>query len=317
MRVLFAGSPEITVPAMAAVVRDHDLVGVLTNPQAPKGRGLRASPTPVARAAADLVPGVPILEFERLGPEARQAVAALNPEILVCFAYGRIFGPRFLALFPWGGINVHPSLLPKYRGCAPIPCAILNRESETGITVQRLAPRMDSGAILAREVIPLYGRETAESLSGLMAELGADILASVLARIEQGEIVEEEQDEGRATYCSILRKEDGRVDWASGVLDIDARIRAFHPWPGAYTELRGRRVNLLDSMPYPDERGPESPGGLAKPGTVVALDRSRGIMIQTGDGLLALRRLQFQTKKPMPFLDFANGVRDIVGTRFL
>lgn len=316
MRVLFAGSPEIAVPSLAAVVRDHDVVGVLTNPAAPKGRGLREVRTPVEEAAADLIPETPILAFDRLGPEAREAVAALHPEILVSFAYGRIFGPKFLALFPRGGVNVHPSLLPKYRGSAPIPWAILNRDSETGITVQRLALRMDCGAILAQEVVPLSGRETTETLSELMAERGADLLASVLQRLERGEAEETEQDESRATYCSLLRKEDGRVDWTMPAPDIDARIRAFHPWPGAYAELRGRRVNLLESEPYPEGVLEAPPPVRPEPGTVVALDKSRGIMVQTGNGLLALRRLQLQTKKPLPFREFANGVRDLVGARF-
>ncbi len=316
MRVLFAGSPEIAVPAFAAVLRDHDVVGVLTNPEAPKGRGLREVRTPVAEAAADMIPEAPILAFERLGAEAREAVAALKPDILAAFAYGKIFGPKFLALFPRGGVNVHPSLLPRYRGCAPIPWAILNRDPETGITVQRLALRMDCGAVLAREFVPLTGRETTETLTALMAERGADLLASVLQRLERGEAVEEEQDEALATYCSFLRKEDGRVDWTLGALDIDARIRAFHPWPGAFSELRGQRVNLLESRPFPEERSTDSDGRLPEPGTVVQLDKSRGIMVQTGNGLLALRRLQLQTKKPLPFREFANGVRDIVGARF-
>ncbi len=316
MRVLFAGSPEIAVPALAAVVRDHDLVGVLTNPDAPKGRGLREVRTPVAEAAADLTPEVPVLAFDHLGAESREAVAALRPEILVSFAYGRIFGPKFLSLFPRGGVNVHPSLLPRYRGCAPIPWAILNREPETGITVQRLALRMDSGAVLARETVPLSGRETTESLSSRMAERGADLLASVLQSIERGEALEEEQDEGQATYCTFLRKEDGRVDWALPAPDIDARIRAFFPWPGAYSELRGQRVNLLESEPFPEDSVPDG-GDRPVPGSVVALDKSRGIMVQTGNGLLALRRLQLQTKKPLPFREFANGVRDIVGARFI
>ncbi len=315
MRILFAGSPEIAVPSLAAVVRDHDLVGVLTNPDAPRGRGLCCCRTPVAEAAEELLPGIPILSFERLDAEARRAAEELAPEILAVFAYGRIFGPKFLSIFPKGGVNVHPSLLPKYRGCAPIPWAILNREEETGITIQRLARKMDTGAVLARERIHLSGRETAESLAALAAERGADLLASVLGRIERGEETEEPQDEAAATYCSMLRKEDGKIDWAESAPDIDARVRAFHPWPGAYTELRGQRVNILESEPWPDQEVPVP--GATECGTVVALDKSRGIMVQTGNGLLALRRLQLQTKKPLPFREFANGVRDIVGARFL
>lgn len=318
MRVLFAGSPEIAVPAFASTVRDHDIVGVLTNPDAPKGRGLCCCRTPVAEAAAELVPEAPILTFDHLGAEAREAVAALEPDILVAFAYGRIFGPKFLALFPRGGVNVHPSLLPKYRGCAPIPWVILNREPQTGITVQRLALKMDSGGILAREVVSLTGRETTDTLSALMAERGADLLASVLARIERGEAIEEAQDEAAASYCTLLHKEDGRIDWNESALEIDARVRAFHPWPCAFTELMGQRLNILDAEPLPS--GSESEGGKAvvrpeEPGTVIALDKCRGIMVQTGNGLLALRRLQLQTKKPLSFRDFSNGVKDLVGKR--
>jgi len=144
-------------------------------------------------------------------------------------------------------------------------------------------------------------------------------IASALQRIERGEVTEEEQDEGRATYCTLLRKEDGRVDWEASAPDIDARIRAFHPWPGAYTELRGQRVNLLESEPFPEgilKVGQNGFEGGRPAGTVVALDNSRGIMVQTGNGLLALRRLQLQTRKSLPFREFANGVRDIVGARF-
>jgi methionyl-tRNA formyltransferase len=321
MRVLFAGSPEIAVPAFSSTVRDHDIVGVLTNPDAPKGRGLGKSRTPIAEAAAELTPEAPVLTFEHLGAEARDAVAALNPDILVAFAYGKIFGPKFLALFPRGGINVHPSLLPKYRGCAPIPWAILNRETQTGITVQRLALQMDAGAILARETIDLTGRETTDSLSDFMAERGADLLASVLGKIERGEVTEEAQNEADATYCTLLRKEDGRIDWNVSAVEIDAKVRAYHPWPGAFTELRGQRVNILEAEPYATlfkEEGSsvEAPGAPREPGIVLALDKSRGIMVQTGNGLLALRRLQLQTKKPLPFREFSNGVRDIVGARF-
>ncbi|MCP5453025.1 MAG: methionyl-tRNA formyltransferase [Spirochaetaceae bacterium] len=307
MRVLFAGSPEIAVPALEAIAARHELVGVLTNPPSAKGRGLCFSCTPVAGAADAL--GAPVLSPERLGPAEREAVAALRPELLAVFAYGRIFGPKFMALFPFGGVNAHPSLLPRWRGCAPIPYAILNRDPVTGVCVQRVAPRMDSGDILARREMPLDGRETTESLSAASATVGAELLLEAIAAIEAGAAVGEPQDEAAATYCAALSKDSGLVDWSAPAIDVDARVRAFHPWPGAYTGLGGERLAILATTPYPDEPG------RAESGTVLAVDKSKGIMVQTGQGLVAVSRLQLRGKKPMDFKDFANGARGLVGTR--
>jgi len=307
VRVLFAGSPEIALPALEAIGARHELVGVLTNPPSAKGRGLCFSCTPVAEAATAL--GVPVLSPERLGPAEREAVSSLRPELLAVFAYGRIFGPKFMALFPLGGINAHPSLLPRWRGCAPIPYAILNRDPVTGVCVQRVAPRMDAGDILARREIRLDGRETTDSLSAVSATVGAELLLEAMAAIEAGTAVGEPQDEAAATYCGALAKDSGLVDWSSPAIDLDARVRAFHPWPGAYTGFGGERLALLEAAPYPDEPG------RAEPGTVLAVDKSKGIMVQTGRGLIAVSRLQLRGKKPMDFKDFANGARGLVGTR--
>jgi methionyl-tRNA formyltransferase len=307
VRVLFAGSPEIAVPALEAIAARHRLVGALTNPPSAKGRGLALSGTPVAAAAAAL--GVPVLSPERLGPAEREAVAALGPELLVVFAYGRIFGPKFMALFPKGGINAHPSLLPRWRGCAPIPYAILNRDPMTGVSVQYVAPRMDSGDVLATREIALDGTETTESLSGLSAGIGAELLVSVIDGIEAGTARGEPQDEPAATYCAALTKDGGLVDWGSSSLEIDARVRAFHPWPGAWTTFSGERLALLTARPCPGD------ASASEPGTVLSVDKSKGIMVQTGEGQLALARLQLRGKRPMDFKDFANGARGLIGTR--
>ncbi len=318
MRVLFAGSPDIAVPSLVRLSFEHEIVGILTNPESARGRGLALESTPVAQAAAAVLGDrVPILSPTRLGAEAREAVAALGPDILVSYAYGRIFGPKFLALFPKGGVNVHPSLLPRHRGPAPIPSAILARDPETAITVQRLALEMDCGDILAQLPIRLTGTESAEDLSEVAAIMGADLLSQALEEIEEGR-EEARPQVGEPSYCSMLRKEDGLVDWRSPLLDIDAKIRAFYPWPGAYTYFRGQRLNLLDAFPYPHVTFAAGPGSLdfedALPGTVLGLDKSRGIMVQTIDGLIALRRLQVQQKKALPYREFANGMRGLVGT---
>ena len=318
MRVLFAGSPDIAVPSLIRVSFEHEIVGVLTNPESAKGRGLSLERTPVAEAAYDLFgEKVPILQSERLGAEARAAVSALEPEILVTYAYGRIFGPKFLALFPRGGVNVHPSLLPRYRGPAPIPSAILARDGSTAITVQRLALEMDSGDILGQLVLPLSGTETAEDLSEVAAIMGADLLSQVLEDIREGREKARPQV-GEPSYCTMLRKEDGLVDWRASLLDIDAKIRAFYPWPGAFTYFRGMRLNILEAFPFPHITFAAGPSSLdfedAAPGTILGLDKSRGIMVQTIDGLIALRRLQVQHKKALPYREFANGMRDLAGT---
>jgi methionyl-tRNA formyltransferase len=321
MRILFAGSPDIAVPSLVRLSFEHEIVGVLTNPEAQRGRGLEAAATPVAQAAAAIFggrdrPSVPILAPERLGAQAREETAALGADILVSFAYGRIFGPRFLALFPKGGVNVHPSLLPKYRGPAPIQSAILARDRETGVSVQRLALEMDSGDILGVERLPLSGLETAEDLSETAALIGADLLSRVLSEIEGGREIARPQ-EGEVSYCSMLSKEDGLVDWLAPVLDIDAKVRAFTPWPGAFTYFRGQRLAILESFPFPHVTFAAGPSSLdfeeAIPGTVLGLDKSRGIMVQTIDGLIALRRLQLQHKKALRYREFANGIRDLAG----
>jgi methionyl-tRNA formyltransferase len=319
LRILFAGSPEIAVPSLVRIAFEHRIVGVLTNPESRSGRGLSLASTPVAAAAASLFEGaVPILPFARLDAEARATVASLEPELLVSFAYGKIFGPKFLALFPRGGLNVHPSLLPRYRGPTPIPAAILHRDAETGVSVQRLALGMDEGALLGVERIPLRGLETTTELSETASLLGADLLSVVLAELEAGRATERPQ-EGEPCYCGLLGKDDGRIDWNLPVLELDARVRAYSPWPGAFTKLQGQRLAVLECHPYPGVTYAPPGGGLdyefeaAEPGTILGLDKSRGIMVQGKDGLIALRRLQLQSKKALPYREFANGWRDLAG----
>ncbi len=321
MRILFAGSPSIAVPTLRLLSERHEIVGVLTNPDAAKGRGKRLEPTEVAAASDALsadrasrgLPPIPVLKPERLLSEAREAAAALGAELLVAVAYGRIFGPKFLALFPSGGINLHPSALPKYRGCAPIPAAILNRDAETAVSVQRLALEMDSGDVLAMERIPLDYTETTESLTALAADRGARLVSSVVDAIAAGTAAGKPQNHAAASYCGMLAKEDGRLDWSRSALELDARIRAFSPWPGAFTVHGALGLNVLEAAPY---EGPfPRPAERAPAGTVLGVDKARGILVQTGDGLLALKRLQYETKKALDWRSFLNGARDFLGAR--
>ncbi|MDR1618481.1 MAG: methionyl-tRNA formyltransferase [Treponema sp.] len=324
MRVLFAGSPGIAVPSLKAIAEGlcpaAELAGVLTNADSRKGRGGGAEPTEVGALAAVLAE-----EYRRRGKEFalfkplkldaafREEAAACRFDLLVSFAYGRIFGPKVLALFPLGGINIHPSLLPRYRGPSPIPAVILEEGRETGITIQVLAAEMDSGDILAQERFPLTGRETTASLGEIAAAKAALMLPPLLKAIAEGTVKGRPQDHARATYCSLITREEGRIDWSLGVRKIDARIRAFTPWPLSWTDHGGQELCILEARPYERSAGPA--GERAAPGTVLGVDTQWGILVQTGDGILAVERLQYRTKKALGWKDFLNGIRDFAGSR--
>jgi methionyl-tRNA formyltransferase len=292
------------------------LAGLLTRADTPKGRSGKPEPTECAMALAAIAAAqpVPLLKPEKLDSAARGQVASLNADLLVSFAYGKIFGPQFLALFPLGGINIHPSLLPKYRGAAPIPAAILNRETVTGITIQRLAAEMDSGDILVQETVPLNGRETTASLSGIMAKKAAELLPAALRGIAGATLRAAPQDHAVATYCSLIRKEDGLIDWSHSAAEIDARIRAFDPWPLSWTthgelQLFVLRAEALEAEALRANNAP------ILPGQVLGKDKDKGILIQTGDGILAVSELQYRTKKALEWKVFLNGARNFMGAK--
>jgi len=321
VRVLYAGSPAIAVPAFEAICNDEEIeiAGMLTNPDSAKGRHGVPQPTDMGEAAEKILRQFeergravfPILKPEKLDANAREQVSALKPDILVSFAYGRLFGPKFLALFPLGGINIHPSLLPKYRGPSPIQSAILNRDVETGITVQTLAPEMDSGDILACEKFQLTGTETAGSLSETMAQKAAAILPEVLKKIAAGTVRPSPQNHASASYCRLVSREDGLIDWKKSAADIDARIRAFTPWPLCRTIHNGRELFILRAAVY--QRGA---GGQGTAGKVLGIDKQDGILVQTGEGILTVTELQYQAKKALFWKDFLNGARDFTGSQF-
>lgn len=314
MRVLFAGTPEIAVPSLDAVASRHEVAGVLTAPDREAGRGRKPEPPPVKLKAEAL--GLTVLQPERLDAAAREEVSRLHPEILVVVAYGRIFGPKFLSLFPTGGINLHPSLLPRWRGPSPIPAAILAGDGTTGITVQRLAERMDAGDILVQVQVPLSGTETTASLTRYAADRGAELVLEALSGLEHGTLAGVPQNEADASYCRLITKADGVVRWEESAAAIERMIRAYDPWPRARTVWNGVGLSLLSGGVYtggtvPRER--DRPGSPV-PGEVLGIDTREGILVQTGDGILAVRELQLQAKKALEWRAFLNGVRDFIGT---
>jgi methionyl-tRNA formyltransferase len=313
MRILFAGTPALAVPSLTAAANAHEVAAVLTSPDRPSGRGREPACSPVKEAAAQL--GLKVLQPEKLDEASLEQVRALSPDVLVVAAYGRIFRQSFLGLFPHGGINVHPSLLPRFRGPSPITAAILAGDRETGVTIQRVARRFDTGDILLQERWPLKGDETTATLSESLAVRGADLLARVLADMAAGTLPPgRAQEETAATYCGTIRKEDGVVRWDEPAEIIERKVRAYDPWPRMSTSFRTESLLLLKSHVYPDTLGGDSLRQ-GEPGDVLAADMDHGLLVRTGRGILAVERLQLQFKKPMEWRSFVHGHPGIVGTR--
>ncbi len=308
MRIVFAGSPDIAVPALEALEKEHEIVAVLTNPDSTRGRGRNGCVTQVKEIALEY--GLQIIQPDKLNSEVRDVIAALKPDILVAVAYGKIFGPKFLALFPMGGLNLHPSLLPLYRGCSPVNTAILNGDSQTGVTIQRLALKMDSGDILMQENLPLAGDETAGRLLNICADLGAGLLVKTLKGLEEGSLKGITQNEADVSYCSFINKKDGEISWEKSAVEIERMFRAYQPWPGIYTSFRGHKLNILEISLYTEKASSDD----EVPGRVLGVEKNKGILIQTGDGILLVSRLQLQAKKPLDFSSFINGNRDFTGS---
>ncbi len=311
IRILFAGSPEAAKKTLeilnsAQSESGFEIAGVLSNPPTAKGRHKDLIPTPVAAFAESQ--GIPVLTPAHLDGEARDAVRPLKADLLVCFAYGHIFGPKFLELFPFGGINLHPSLLPKYRGCTPVPAAILNRDKQTAVTIQTLGLKMDEGDILEQSVVELNGTETGESLLNYSAEEGAKLILEVIKKCNsEGKLPEGRPQSGEASYTGIITKEDGRINWNESAEVIEAKIRAYYPEPGCWCVENDLPLRILEASVF-------SGTFESTAGTVLEFSKRDGILIKTGDGILAVKKLQRQGKNAMDYKSFMNGARNFIGT---
>jgi len=346
MKIIFAASPTIAIPSLEVLcgIEGIEIAGVLTNPDTPKGRHRNPLPTEIGQAADKIKEtkniNFPVLKLEKLDAAAREQISSLKPDILVSFAYGRIFGPKFLSLFPFGGINIHPSLLPKYRGPTPVQAAILNRDTETGITIQLLAKEMDQGDIIAQETLPLTGKETTQTLSETVSYKAALMLRDTLIRIEKAnghlranlwfDTLDKPraQDNSAASYCHLISREDGIINWNQSAQEIEAKIRAYDPWPLCRTIHNGRELFILEaslqgdrvySVPLYSVHSVPLQGVHSVPlrgstvGQVLGIDKQYGILIMTGGGILAVTQLQYQAKKALYWRDFLNGARDFTG----
>ncbi|UTC68009.1 MULTISPECIES: methionyl-tRNA formyltransferase [unclassified Treponema] len=311
MRILFAGTPSCAVPALNLIAREFDLCGVLTNPPAPAGRNKNMQDSDAALAVKELIKeGVlpedfPVLTPQKLDDNFRKELAALKPDLLVCFAYGKIFGPKTMALFPLGGINIHPSLLPRWRGCAPVPAAILAGDRLTGITIQTISPQTDCGNILAQIEVPLNNSETTESLLADCSNKCCPLVQEVLLDFGNKLKLAKPQDDSKALYCSMLKKEDGLIDWSKPAEEIERKIRAFTPWPGCFSFKKGEKIGIIEANFYIEASNEMTKN--QKFGTILGTDKKCGILVQTGNGVLAVSILQKQAKKKLGWKDFLNG----------
>jgi len=293
------GTPEFAVPSLEALLKsDDEVVGIVTQPDRPKGRGQVLTPSPIKQIAQR--EHLPILQPTKMkDPDFLAALASWRPDLIAVAAFGRILPPVILTLPPKGCINVHGSLLPKYRGAGPIQWAIINGETETGITTMLMDEGMDTGATLLQEKICITPDDTAGSLSPRLAELGGRLLVETIAKLKAGTLIPRPQDHTQATMAPLLKKEDGAIDWALSATAIANRIRGLTPWPGAYTFLNGNRWVLGLAVAL-------TKTAAATPGQIVAVTKD-AIHVATGNRVLAIQELQPANSRRMTVAQYLAG----------
>lgn len=303
LKTVFFGSPEDSIPALNALVESgHQISAVYTRPDREAGRSRRFRPTPVkvAAEARGLVVQTP---SGMRRPDVREHLAGLDAELFVVVAYGRILPPGILSLPRLGVINIHPSLLPRYRGPSPVASAILSGDTETGVTLMLLDEGMDSGPVLAQsDPVRLDGTERTGELTTRLFAMGAEMLPAVIDGLAAGSLAAVPQDESRVTVTRLIEKDDGHINWSRPVAEIERMTRAYDPWPGAFTLFQGKNLKVMAAAAVEDGPG-------VTPGTVSV--RERRIYVAAGDGELELLEVQPEGRRPMAARDWANGVRDL------
>ena len=299
MTLVFLGTPAFAVPTLERLAQaGHKVVASLTQPDRPRGRGGHPAAPPVKEASLRL--GIPVYQPERIRrPEAVDLLRSLAPDAMVVVGYGQIIPQSVIDIPPAGIINVHASLLPKYRGAAPIQWAIVNGEARTGVTTMRIDAGLDTGDMLLKAETPIGPDETAADLSARLAPMGADLLVQTLAGLETGTIVPQKQDPAEATHAPVLKKEDGRIDWRLPAEAIHDRVRGFQPWPGAYARFRGQTLHIWRTRVT--QAGQASAGG-----RFISI---KPLIVSCGSGTLELIEVQLEGRRRMAAADFTNGHR--------
>jgi len=312
-RIVFAGTPAFAVPALSALIAaDWPVAGVYTQPDRPAGRGRKTAIGPVKQAALDA--GIPVFQPVSLkGAEALEQLQALSPALMVVAAYGLILPTAVLKTPSLGCINIHASLLPRWRGAAPIQRAIAAGDDATGISLMQMEQGLDTGPVFATQRTRIGPRETGGSLHDRLAAIGAKLLLDKLPAICEGSLTPEPQDPRLATYATKLEKRESTIDWQRPALEIDRQIRAFDPWPVAQTRYNDEVLRIWEACPL--EADADDPSQTAAPGTVLS-SNAAGIEVATGAGVLRILRLQAPGKRPISAADFARA-RPVDGTRLV
>ena len=298
-KIVFMGTPEFAVPALKALIEhSHEVVAVITQPDRPKGRGKKIIPSPVKRVA--MAYGLEVLQPEKASaPQFCEIIRGRQPDLLVVVAFGQIIKKDLLDIPCWGVLNIHASLLPKYRGAAPIQWAILNNEAKTGLTAMRMDEGLDSGPILLQQEVSVLLDETAGQLHDRLSALAGNFIIRTLEGLAVNRLRETPQEQTEATYAPKIDRGMSLITWEKPAEIISARIRALDPWPGAFTKLRGKDIKLFSSRVLNKDL-------IGKPGRVAGHEEG-GLEVETGKGIIQIRELQVSGKKRLPFKDFLRG----------
>ncbi len=306
------GTPDFAVPSLQALLtREEEVVGVVAQPDKPSGRHMVLHAPPVKKYA--FAHQVPVFQPQKI--RAAETLAHLRdwqPDLIVVAAYGKILPRPILDLPPYGCINVHASLLPKYRGAAPIQWAIARGETHSGVTIMKMSEQMDAGDILVQTQVELGDNETGGSLHDKLAILGAQALGEALALFKQGKLSASPQNEAAASYAPMLKKEDGQINWTQDAVSIEQRVRAFYPWPSAYTYLAGRRLKILGAGV--GKENVFAPSVPVAPGSVLGIEATH-LSIATGKDCLHISTVQLEGKKTLPISEFLKGRNIVLGLR--
>ncbi len=303
MDVIFVGTASLGIPTLRALAQKHRVLAVFTQPDRPAGRGLTLTPPPIKQVALEL--GLPIYQPEKINRET-EFIKTLNPDVIVVVAFGQFLSKRLLTIPKFGCINLHASLLPKYRGAAPIQWAIINGETETGLTTFLLSEEMDAGDILLQEKVSISNEDTAGTLHDKLAELGPDLVLRTLEGFEKGTIIPRPQDHSQATFAPKIESTVGQIDWTQPARKIFNLIRGLNPSPGAYTLWDGQRLKLYASRVVPSN-------SIFPPGCVID---SESLIVRCGEDALELLEVQPAGKRRMSGRDFINGYKIRIGARF-
>ncbi|MFC1915667.1 methionyl-tRNA formyltransferase [Chloroflexota bacterium] len=306
MRILFMGTPEFAVtPLEHLILNQYQVVAVYTRPDKPAGRGRSPVPSPVNKAA--LTWKLPVVQPVSLKPtEVVAQLADFQPDVIVVAAFGQILPQSVLDIPRYGCINIHPSLLPRFRGASPVAAAILAGDEFTGVSIMLMDSGLDTGPILAQEQVAISPQDTTGSLTDKLSQIAARFLLEVLEHWKGGEITPQPQNKADATYSSPITKGEGEINWHLSAVDIWRRVRAFQPWPGSYTGWRGRRLEIIEAVPLPGKSSLEA-------GQVIALSKGEAAFgVNSGDGILGVLRVQLEGKRAMSATEFVRGQRQFI-----